>query len=355
MVNSPSATNQSAAQLLEFAAQHVVPAPHGEPWDYGWHLPDYRNSPTAAIQGPDGPVRLDREGLTAWEAAISHLLREPAVLARWTKDEFWGIAASMTAAAAAASTHEDMVRIIEIALQKFRSARPALSIFLVANVSWPGEPLDFGDVVIGQADDRFLQLVNSSANDRVGVSRERASKWFAEQIDPRISGDNRISPVAIASWSIGQEELAYKAADKRLRSLAELVTLLEVDLPGHRVYRRGSVNRPGLRGLTLDRGSIERGLRSEARVELYLRGLRVSPDFPAAGDAVRWYSSEPFPLGALLEQDNVRAAVAKCLEDHPISARVRTAARWIAEAHYTEDDDDATLALRRGNGCATIR
>jgi hypothetical protein len=60
---------------------------------------------------------------------------------------------------------------------------------------------------------------------------------------------------------------------------------------------------------------------------------------------MHWFSAEPLPLGTLLDQDYLRKAVQSCLKDDPISARMRVAARWFAEAHYTLAEDDAALAL----------
>jgi hypothetical protein len=65
------------------------------------------------------------------------------------------------------------------------------------------------------------------------------------------------------------------------------------------------------------------------------------------GDArsTHWFSVEPLPLGTLLDQQYLREAVQSCLKDDPISSRVRVAARWFAEAHYTLANDDAALAF----------
>jgi hypothetical protein len=50
-------------------------------------------------------------------------------------------------------------------------------------------------------------------------------------------------------------------------------------------------------------------------------------------------------LGALLEQQYLIEAVRTCLKDDAISKRLKVAARWFAEAHYTMASDDAALAL----------
>jgi hypothetical protein len=59
----------------------------------------------------------------------------------------------------------------------------------------------------------------------------------------------------------------------------------------------------------------------------------------------QWINAEPFPLGQLLNQEYLHEAVTSCLKQNPISNRIRIAARWFAEAHYSLADDDAALAL----------
>lgn len=119
--------------------------------------------------------------------------------------------------------------------------------------------------------------------------------------------------------------------------------MLERDLESHQIFRRGDVNRPGIRGLALDRGAIGRNLEEAAKLELVASPLTVT----SIGDAraTHWFSAEPLPLGELLNQDYLRTAVRSCLKEDPISKRVRVATRWFSEAHYTLAADDAALAL----------
>lgn len=65
----------------------------------------------------------------------------------------------------------------------------------------------------------------------------------------------------------------------------------------------------------------------------------------SGGSPVHWYGAEPLPLGVLLQQQYLRAAITRGLEDTPIGRRLRVGARWIAEAHYATAPDDAALAL----------
>jgi hypothetical protein len=142
---------------------------------------------------------------------------------------------------------------------------------------------------------------------------------------------------------VGQDWKALEETERQLRNIVDLALLLERDLNGHKIYRRGETNRPGIRGLTLDRGAIESNLEGSATLELAASQLTITE----VGDirSFNWFSAEPLPLDTLLDQSYLREAVQSCLKDDPISNRVRVAARWFAEAHYTLADDDAALAL----------
>jgi hypothetical protein len=326
---------------LELAALNVKPVPNRKPWDHGWMSTDYRRSDHAAITTADGPVTIVGEGLEAWEEAATRLLKEARITARWEPEEFWGVLAGMVAAAASA---ENPGEFIEDSLSKLRNARSSLTVILLANTTWDGPPTVLGDLVVGNADEEFLALVNRTAAGRPHPNGEEASEWLSSQVDPRHAQPPGPLPVAMASWSPGQGQLGFADAERKLRALTDLTLLLEKDLEAHQVYRRGGTNRPGVRGLTLDRGSLDRALAGPSRLELTSEPMFISGTFGSRRN-VRWYGSEPFPLGRLLAPQGLRDAVVSCLHGDPISNRIRVAARWFAEAHYAEAADDAALAL----------
>jgi len=128
-----------------------------------------------------------------------------------------------------------------------------------------------------------------------------------------------------------------------LQNITDLTLLLERDLADHQVFRRGDANSPGVRGIVLDRGAIDRNLNGPARIELVgFPWVITSRD---DSRSAHWFGVKPFPLGELLEQDYLREAVQSCLKEDAISKRLRVAARWFAEARYTLADDDEALAL----------
>lgn len=330
------------ADLLVVAASTVVAAPGRQPWNYGWFQEGYRNSESAALSGPSGPMTLTGEGIKAYEDAVARLLRDPKVAVRWDGQEFWGLVAVTVVLAASEIAGSARQAFVEEKLNFLRNARKALSLQLVANVTWNRAPILFGDSVIGNADEGFFRFVNASSRGRIKLDEELWRSWAERYVAPRITDDVG-SPVAIACWTTGQDRLAFDETDRQLRNIVDLALFLERDLESHKIYRRGDVNRPGIRGLVLDRGAVERGLDGNAKVELSAPQFTITD----AGDArsLHWFGSEPLPLGELYGQVYLREAVQSCLKNDPIARRMRVASRWYSEAHFTLATDDAALAL----------
>jgi len=335
--------NQSIEELLNLAASEVVPAPEREPWQYGWCLKEYRRSEDAALDGADGPVSLTQDGIEAFESAVSKLLRENQVRERWDPEELWGVVASLIVVASEEEAGERSAFIKE-SLEKLQKCGRALTIQLISNVTWGRPPLIFGNGIVGDANVDFIDFVNAAARGRACIGTEQAESWLNDQVRPRITGEDAEQPVAIACWTTGQLRLALVETERQLNDIIDLAILLENDLTGHEIYRRGDVNRPGIRGITVDRGAIERALH-DTPAAMELISLPVTASVLKNGISAQWYSAEPLPLGDLFNQAYLRDAVQSCFKTDPISNRMRVAARWFAEAHYTSADDDAALAL----------
>ncbi len=333
---------QSVTELLVTAVSAVVSAPDREPWDYGWYSESYRQSKDAALSGSNGPVTIGDQGIAAYEAAVTQLLKDDKVSARWEADEFWGLVAVTVVVAASELPENERLAYIEGKIDYLKNTGKALTVQLVANVAWDRTPLALGAAVIGNVGDDLLGFINSSARGRIQLEDKLWRSWMKENVKPRVPKDSP-APVAIACWTTGQYERAFGETERQLRNIVDLTLLLERDLAGHEIYHRGDTNRPGIRGLVLDRGAIEGGLKKAAAIELGALQLTVT----GARDVQshHWFSAEPIPLGTLLGQDYLLEAVRSCLKDDPISARARVAARWFSEAHYTLADDDAALAL----------
>lgn len=335
--------NAILTKLLE-AAAGVIATPDREPWEYGWSSDSYRRSPAAALSGSNGPVSFTREALAVWETAAELLWRDKGVGSRWSAEERWGLLASLTVAASEIS-NETREEYLASALRKFTSCRPAFVSQLIANVSWSGEPLQIGNVLLGTADDRLLARAQTVAADRCVTEPNSWAKWLEHRVGPRATVLGA-TPVAACCWTTGQSELAIIEAERRIREVLDLPLLFEQDLAGHDIHRRGDVNRPGIRGLTLDRGAVQKGLGGQAlSLELASFPLVRTEVFNQSIEPVQWYSAEPLPIRTLLDNLDLRTAVERALMGTPIAARLRVAARWFAEAHYTSARDDAALAL----------
>ena len=328
---------------LMHAASGVIPAPGREPWEYGWAFDDYRRSERAALPGPDGPVCFTAEALASWEAALERLSKEGAVRLRWEDEEVGGLVASLTVAASA-HADEERRRFLTSALERFRSAGPAFVTQLISNVSWSGSPVQLGDVVVGAASEALFEAAEEAAAGRSVIKPAERRRWIETQIEPRLKA-LETPPTAICCWTTAQLAKGIKEAERRLRDVVDLPLMLERDLRRHELFRRGDANRPGVRGVSLDRGAVESGLRRSAlSLELVAFPL-IHNDVLSGSSPVQWHGTEPMPLGLLYQQPYLREAVERCLSDKPIGRRLRVAARWFSEAHYANGSDDAALAL----------
>jgi Apea-like HEPN len=331
---------QSIVTLLTSASSQIVPARGRKPWVYGWAFSEYRHSDRAALQGRSGVVTFSDSGIAALEKAATRLLKEQKIRDRWEAEPFWGMLASAIVAASELTDAEDYINSY---LSEIRTVGPTLTIQLIANATWDREPMSLGNVVIGDANMSFIEYVNAHAKKRTTVEHETAEKWLAKDVQPRMAYGRHTPVPAMACWTIGQRDLARGESQRQLRNVVDLTVLLEHDLKSHGVYHRGDTNRPGIRGIALDRGAIEEGLLAPAKIELGSSPLIVSPRGPERG--LSWFSAEPLPLGAMLSQAYLSEAVESSLHIDPISNRIRVAARWFSDAHYTLDNDDAALAL----------
>ena len=235
---------RSITDLLAFAATHVVPTPGREPWGYGWAFPDYRHSDRAALEGCDGPVTFSDSGISAFEEAVTRLLKEQKIRARWDIERFWGDVASMVVTAFQKS---DINKFIDRYVASLRTVGPTLTVQLIANVVWNQPPMLIGNTVLGNANMIFMDFVNSSAGKRPRISGKSAEKWLYKEVQPRISGEGDGPPAAMACWTVSQATLAERESERNLRDIVDLTILLEHDLQAYKVYHRGGTNRPGAR------------------------------------------------------------------------------------------------------------
>lgn len=323
-------------QLLAQVLDSMYPAPNQEPWTEGWAYDDYRQSPDAAFAGPDGPLTMTEDGCRAFEDAIEALLHERDVKRRWAEKDLWSAVADLLAYLYGVADRESG---LDRGLKRVRGAKAALVILPVANVIWTGVPELIGDLAIGVAGDQFVRLVNE-----LEPSDARADPILQEYVDECASRESPV--VLLACRTEAQGSWAIDQATQRLRAVLDLAILLGVRLSEYRwTARRSQVNRPGVRGLAIDRPAVEKHLSEAGRLEFAAQPLVISSTMRSRR-AVHWYSADPMQLDLLLRNNTLRGSLTRCVTNTgPVCSRLRVAARWFAEAHWAEDDDDAALAL----------
>ena len=144
----------------------------------------------------------------------------------------------------------------------------------------------------------------------------------------------------------GQRNRAFSQCEALLRTLCDLTVLLDTAKDEHSLYSmRGTWNRPGIRGLQLDRGAVERAFRG-AKDSVELAAAPLIIDELGVDSPYLWFSSDPLPLDILLASTAMRSAITRTLlAREGIAPRLRVAARWFAEAFWSTDHDDSALAL----------
>ena len=266
---------------------------------------------------------------------MASLLNISSVHECWDIEELWGIIAELVVFI---SMSEDPSGLANINLPRVISPPKTIVAFPVANISWEGAPMRLGGKsVIGKFGTELTEHLRElvASNDDVAEFEDFASK----------DGRNR-SPVYFATIVKSQQNKAFEDASRQLEILADIAILLDEQKSEHKLHSsRGAWNRPGVRGLMLDRTAVEKALSGvDSGVELYSKPFMSNS--LGTSSAVRWYSANPVPLEVLLGRSDLREAAVKCLSGSgSVYRRLRVAARWFAEAFWASGADDAALAL----------
>lgn len=262
------------------------------------------------------------------------LLADQEVRKRWDPEQLWSVVASLSVHLAFT---QGTVSEADRHLAQIRKAPPAVVLMPIANITWDGEPLKMANFVVGDWDD---DAFSSAASNLAGSQAEAViARYVSEQ-------PHRRPVIGFATRVPAQRSLAFTQATQRLMELCDVALLLSKDKDEHELWSlRGAWNRPGVRGLALDRPALEAAFRGESdSVELASQPLVL--DAFAQSSSVHWYSANPFPLSKVLEDVNLREAVEWVLDqDVAVARRIRLAARWFAEAFYSTGNDDAALSL----------
>ncbi|WP_459801355.1 hypothetical protein [Herbidospora sp. RD11066] len=324
-----------AVELLVSAAEGIAPSPGRRAWNYGWHVESYRRSGKAAISLADEVFSLSAEGLIKYEELMSALTGQVRIRERWDSEEIWGVVASLIAHV---SNAENAEALAGSSLERLLYSKPSLVVFPVANVQWKGPPIRIAKkLAIGILGEEFANVVGGMGG-RTGSSIEELIDYMGTQ-------KHRPPIVGFAALVPGQRSLAFTQAEQKFHLLVDLSLLLEADKEKHGLFSvRGASNRPGVRGLTLDRTVIGEAFKiSNDTVDLACQPF--IQDELGVSRAHRWYSPERVPLEDLLADDLLRSSIEKCLaSESNISRRIQVAARWFSESFWSESTDDSALA-----------
>jgi len=327
--------HRKAIDLVLAAVACANPSENSRPWDYGWSVESYRRSPDSAISSPQGSVRLSAEGVEKVEALHELLSKQAQVRDRWDLKELWGFVATLVAFVFGCTEKEEKAGTL---LARILYAEPALVVFPVANIAWEGGPQRVGKKsVIGRFDDEFVRAVEQLGG-RAQAQKDRVAEY--------IKGLSHRGPrIGFASLVPGQRGVARSQARRNLQLAVDLSIMLVRDKGERNLWSlRGDTNRPGVRGITLDRHAVEQGLRESGdAVELYSRPLVI--DAVGSNGGTQWRGEKPIPLEDLLKVDEIRNSIELCLtRENSFLRRLHVAARWFADSYWAEEKDDAALA-----------
>lgn len=322
-----------AAELeTAVAAVHATNADPRIGW--AWMRPEYRASSARAFRGASGALTVADAGMPALEAAATGLMKDRRVRANWCEEDVWNIVLSLLAAAAESDGSVDMASAV-LRIVKPTAVRVVAAL---ANVTWEGDPATLGGLTLSRlrTEDDAVALAVSLHLDRGAAD---ALVLHARQLLSAI-GDY----VVATRTTPRQGELAHADFKRAVEDAIGLTLMLSTRLDEHGVVSlRGATNRPGIRGITLDRRALGELLADQGAGELGARILKITGY--GAHNSLRWHSADPLPLDALLDPE-LRPVIEDLLDaQDAIAQRLRVAARWYARAFWADAEDDSALAV----------
>lgn len=300
---------------------------------WAWSDPVYRASSGRAFQGPSGALTIEDDGLTALEEVVSKLLRDQRARTRWREGDLWAAVLSLLV-----SMQMNDALDLKSAVKDLVNPAKAQTIAALANVTWGAEPAMLGSLTIahlqGERDAESLASLLNLDTEEYGTFVSH-SKKLLEDLGPHA--------VAINS-SARQGELGYEDLECALDDLIGLTLMLSENLDEHGLYSlRGATNRPGVRGITLDRKVLGDLLEDSRPGEFAAQVLTVN-GWDTNG-SLRWYSPDPMPLDRILDV-RLSSVVGDFMSaDDAIARRIRVSGRWYARAFWASSEEDAALAV----------
>ncbi|MFJ3379616.1 hypothetical protein ACIPJ2_04370 [Curtobacterium sp. NPDC090217] len=227
---------------------------------------------------------------------------------------------------------------LHAAVDRLLKPKPVRVAAAVANITWDSEPASIGALTLAKVNEEtdVRELADTL---KLDARAEESLIEHAQQLLREFNGY-----VVATSTTDRQGELATQDFERTFEDLIGLTLMLADDLGTHGVYSlRGATNRPGIRGVDLDRSAIVELLADHGSAELGASVLTITGW--SSGNNFRWYSADPLPLDRILGAD-LRVVIDDLMTaPDAIAQRLRVAARWYARAFWAEAQDDSALAV----------
>ncbi len=214
----------------------------------------------------------------------------------------------------------------------------------IANLN-PGDNLiEVGPLLIGRLSDAWRTRMKALGGGQEPPPGTRQPWWHSLRND---SKERDI--VLLAHFGRSQLDRAFRDAEEVFEGLVALALVLEPDLDGRQLFSlRGDSHRPGIRGLAVDRQSLQNSAKASPDLFRELGAEVLVSGLLGTNVTHHWYGEEPFPLQELLDSIRLAEAGRLLTGQTSVHSRLRLAARWHAKAYWSSEVDDAVLALGIG-------
>ena len=147
-----------------------------KPWDYGWSIPDYRRSATAAMTHDERRgASLDAAAVVAFEEAIEAMLRLPEVRDQYDGEEFWSLMAGLVGTLPIPAAREE----IERRVQRVLAPRESLVVLPLANVAKVRAPISLAAATIGPFGNDLATRLRGQAGNAT-PDRPATEPWWVD-------------------------------------------------------------------------------------------------------------------------------------------------------------------------------
>ena len=345
----PRPNKPDVVTLLQSVVDHVISAREDAEASSGaWADESLRRRGLAAYETSSGTKSIAPGAMSDFEKAVNILMSNESIRGRWDAPELWSVAAS---AVVAASAEQDRKAAVRARVKHIISVANTLVAMVVSNTRWFGPLLEMDKSAIGLLDNSLVEKIKdmrsllngSGARLPVDLHEGLVDAWRS-RIEAQYAFDSE--PVCVYAGIVPRcGSRATSELRTRFSNLCDL-TLLFTNQPESigAIPLRGATNRPGLRGLRMDRRAVRLALQGGADGELLADILYASE--LRFGNHTYWYSADPFNLSDALSKVGLRERVLHhLLRDEPISRRILVAARWYGEAFWSDQYNDAMLRL----------